>query len=266
MVKESWRRGGDSQPAPRGETSFDELGKGLASGSISRRQAVRWMGGALLGSVLAIVPGVEAFAAPKPPKGRCPAGFVNCRGTCVRIQNNPSHCGGCFIQCGPNETCCGSQCSDLCSDPLNCGACGNACIEGAECQGCGCVCPSGTTECGGQCVSTTCPEGQFFNPSTCQCEEGVEECSGSQQPCDAPFFCGSSEFGDCICFITAAGPHRCFQLSECGGPCVNDSDCPSGFACAVNCCGSVCYPLCGTPPTTTASPTQDLQGTGVRSG
>ena len=318
MDKESWRRGGDSQPAPRGESSVDELAKGLASGSISRRQAVRWMGGALLGSVLAIVPGVEAFAAPKPPKGRCPAGFVNCRGTCVRIESNPSHCGGCFTQCSPNEVCTSGQCcapericggSQCCGADESCCDCGDGspvcCPSGTYCAACGpticcpfdqtacggqCVsndcsccdfedgqrccppdtycagfglcCQSGEEVCGGQCVSTTCPEGQFFNRSTCQCEE-VGECSGSQEPCDFAFPCGSSEFGGCLCFITAAGPHQCFQESQCGGPCEDDSDCPSGFACAVNCCGSVCYPLCGTPSTTTS---QDLQGTGVRSG
>src|ERR671910_3161648 len=58
MDKESWRRGGDSRPDPRGETSFDEVAKGLANGTISRRQALRWMGGALVGGVLASIPGV----------------------------------------------------------------------------------------------------------------------------------------------------------------------------------------------------------------
>jgi Stigma-specific protein, Stig1 len=279
MDKGSWRRRGDSQPAPRGETSFDELAKGLASRSISRRKAVRWMGGALLGSVLAIVPGVEAFAAPKPPKGRCQAGFVNCRGTCVKIESNPSHCGGCFTQCSPNEVCTSGQCcvpericggSQCCGADESCCDCGDGspvcCPSGTYCAGCGptgsICCQSGEAVCGGQCFSTTCPEGKFFNTSTCQCEERI--CSGSQNACDNPFFCGPSEFGDCICFLTAAGPHQCFQLSPCGGPCVNDSDCGPGFACAENCCGRVCYPLCGTPPTTTTS--QDLQGTGVRSG
>jgi len=58
MDKESWRRGGDSRPDPRGESSFDELAKGLANGTMSRRQALRWMGGALVGGVLASIPGV----------------------------------------------------------------------------------------------------------------------------------------------------------------------------------------------------------------
>ena len=38
--------------------SFDELAKGLATGTLSRGKALRWMGGALLGAALASVPGV----------------------------------------------------------------------------------------------------------------------------------------------------------------------------------------------------------------
>ena len=32
------------------ESSFDELAKGLASGTLSRGKAIRWMGGVLLGA------------------------------------------------------------------------------------------------------------------------------------------------------------------------------------------------------------------------
>jgi hypothetical protein len=37
--------------------SFDELAKGLANGSVSRGQALRLIGGTLLGGVLASIPG-----------------------------------------------------------------------------------------------------------------------------------------------------------------------------------------------------------------
>jgi hypothetical protein len=37
---------------------FDEVAKGLASGSVSRREALRWMGAILAGTVLASVPGI----------------------------------------------------------------------------------------------------------------------------------------------------------------------------------------------------------------
>jgi hypothetical protein len=37
---------------------FDAVAKGLASGTVSRGQALRWMGGALVGAALASVPRV----------------------------------------------------------------------------------------------------------------------------------------------------------------------------------------------------------------
>jgi hypothetical protein len=67
-------------------TSFDGLAKGLATGAVSRRKALRWMSGALLGAALASVPGVgwaakggnsacahfcnEVFP-PRPQRGQC---------------------------------------------------------------------------------------------------------------------------------------------------------------------------------------------------
>jgi hypothetical protein len=263
------------------EHNLDNLARGLASGSISRRQAVRWMGGALLGSVLAIVPGVEAFAAPKPAKGRCPTGFVNCRGTCVKTQSNSSHCGGCFIQCSQNEACCGGRCSDLCSDSSNCGFCGNACTGGRVCQFCGCSCPNGTVECGGECVSDSCPEGREFDFSTCRCEcsGGTVECGGEclsttcpggqvfnpttcqcEVPCGPPAICGSAatrcrqETGQfCICTATLEGGSVCGSALECGPPCTSSAECPQLFgpgafcqAPNTGCCGQKCIKLCGT--------------------
>jgi hypothetical protein len=74
------------------ESSFDELARGLASGSVSRRKALGLMGAALVGGVLASIPGVvEAapFTCPPalPVKCRrafngeqcCPSGTVCCR-------------------------------------------------------------------------------------------------------------------------------------------------------------------------------------------
>jgi hypothetical protein len=272
MVKESWRRGGDSQPAPRGESSVDELAKGLASGTISRRQAVRWMGGALLGSVLAILPGVEAFAAPKPPKGRCPAGFVNCRGTCVKIESNPSHCGGCFTQCSPDEVCTNGQCcapERICGGSQRCGAdesccdCGDGspvcCPSGTYCAGCGptsaICCPFDQTLCGGQCVSPDCPEGQRFDFCSCQCVPNGQCIEGGH--CDTGCFheCDPG----CFCFGSVEGPVFCGSDFFCDQfpPCVSTAECEAqfgpGFYCQApdaGCCGQVCAPPCSSGSTT----------------
>jgi hypothetical protein len=51
--------------------SFDELARGLASGSISRRKALRLMGAALVGGVLASVPRVAAAQEVCPDASAC---------------------------------------------------------------------------------------------------------------------------------------------------------------------------------------------------
>jgi hypothetical protein len=55
------------------EHSLDELARGLASGSLSRRKALRLMGGVLVRSALASLPGV-AWA----DRDRCPQGQTRC--------------------------------------------------------------------------------------------------------------------------------------------------------------------------------------------
>ena len=63
--------------------SFDRLAKGLASGKVSRRGALRLFGAALFGGLLAGVPGVAVATPVSPPpvspppasppgQGRCP--------------------------------------------------------------------------------------------------------------------------------------------------------------------------------------------------
>jgi hypothetical protein len=62
-----------STRANRRERSFDELAKGLASGGVSRRQALRLMSGVILGGVLASIPG-GTLAQPGPPPEVPPPG------------------------------------------------------------------------------------------------------------------------------------------------------------------------------------------------
>ena len=153
-------------PLPEGkpvaEHSFDELAKGLADGSVSRRQALRWIGGALVGGLLASIPGAAAFAQQPstfcgsgycyPPKvcekgggrPRCVCPTVNCpQGATVNQQT-------CECQCPSGQEMCGGRCVSSCT--------GGRTLDQSTCT---CECPPGTTLCGnGSCVSSNCTGGK----------------------------------------------------------------------------------------------------------
>src|ERR671933_415722 len=113
---------------------FDELAKGLASGEVSRRKALRLMGAALLGGTLASIPGA-AWAARTPPtsKGGCPQGKTLCRGKCYDLQRDQNNCGQCGNVCAEDQVCQGGTClviqGGLCSTDSQC-ASGLVCRNG----------------------------------------------------------------------------------------------------------------------------------------
>jgi hypothetical protein len=93
-----------------GEHSFDELARGLASGSVSRRKALKLMGAALAGGALASIPGVAQAAPPQP----CPEGTFTCgkgrRAFCLAEGQGYNCCefGKVTTACGPPfPICCG---------------------------------------------------------------------------------------------------------------------------------------------------------------
>ena len=91
--------------------SFDELARGLASGTLSRRRALRLMGGVLLGGTLASIPGI-AWAKPKPGKctkdKHCPNGQRCVGGQCEEPPPDVlcSTVGGEPLLCPPGSQCC----------------------------------------------------------------------------------------------------------------------------------------------------------------
>ncbi len=127
------------------DRSFDALAKGLADGSLSRSKALKLMGGALLGGVLASVSGV-AWAAPPDGRGRpCSKGEIKCgdtcchspedrccRGVCTNVVFDRSNCGRCGNECAAGEGCCGERCVPL-NTKQNCGCCGCGCLETEQC-------------------------------------------------------------------------------------------------------------------------------------
>ena len=206
------------------ERSFDELTRGLADGSLSRRKALRLFGGALVGSVLASIPGV---ALAKPPAGACKPQGAKC--------NVPRDCcsQNCFNQsgkliCGPasgsgacfNDNDCASfPGQDLCTKAV-CNQTTNACVL-APAK----TCPSSSNPC---VARTEC------DPTTGNCREipgnAGTVCRPAQGDCDLPAVC-TGESNQCpdnpfrpptfVC-QTAQG--------ECEGPalCTGDSaQCPN---------------------------------------
>src|SRR5215216_2820811 len=136
-----------SSPSPHSSggsfiaTSFDELAKGLASGTLSRGKAIRLVGGALLGAALGSFPGV-AWADDCRRLGReCRRDSQCCSKNCVR-RGDDKVCG-----CPEGKSRCGLRCVNLKRNENHCGECFNRCAAGqecvrGECQGGGC--PSGT--------------------------------------------------------------------------------------------------------------------------
>jgi hypothetical protein len=234
--EESQNRQIPSSPDARGvKTSFDELAKGFATGAVSRRKALRWIGGALVGAVLASVPGV-AWA-----DVRCPEGQTRCGLRCVNVRTNERHCGSCFNRCRSTQTCCKGRCVNLQTNERHCGSCLNRCAEGEECVGGVCQCPSGTTLCGGNCIPN-CPSGQTLNTSTCQCVQTCPpDCPPGQACVDGQCaICPIGQYRTCCSCLYTTGPDNPL-LSTCAGPVVGPD---------VSTCEQTCFQYCvdNTPP------------------
>jgi hypothetical protein len=144
----------------------------------------------------------------------------NAQLTKVSSQSVPQHVAehGDVVCAAGNTTCCVTPeraCTDLESDPDNCGSCGN-------------VCASGT------CVDGECADAEVRGA----CDADV--------PCGAPVGCGDGS-GVCNCWVKADGSGGfCGPFDACGNhpPCDELGACPDGLACIANCCGRLCYPAC----------------------
>ena len=196
----------------------------------------------------------------------CPSG-------CVDIDTNPDNCGKCGLVCPTSYTCvaatctppaschggpvctgvdqcCSTGCTDVDTDPDNCGSCGNVCAYGAPCLGGVCqptcnggpVCTGVDTCCYTGCVDTqtnpnncggcgyACPSGYTCVASTCtppaSCNGGPV-CTGVEQCCTSG------------CTNIDTDPHRC---GKCNNACPSTDTCVTGVCTPVKSCngGPVC--------------------------
>jgi hypothetical protein len=214
-------------------SSFDELAKGLATGTISRGRALKMLGAALVGASLASIPGA-AWAACKPLLHKCMANTECCSRNCIKNpRGNGNICG-----CPTGQTLCNNQCL-TCTAPkvLNTSTCSCQCPANEACTSsggtvnastCECECPGGKVLCNGKCV-TTCEAPQFLN-ADCQCEcstdVGCTSTGGNVNPttctCDCPTgktVCG----GQCV--EVCAPPKVVLNTDTCQCECPPDEAC-----------------------------------------
>lgn len=108
-----------------------------------------------------------------------PVGKAKCTGNCLDQTVTCVNCSNGKV-CSSGRCVCPSgtsDCSGQCLPVVPCGGCinGKACINGK------CVCPTGTKECNDQCISVTeccdgCPPWKVCNGGKCVCPPGVKNC------------------------------------------------------------------------------------------
>ena len=183
--------------------SFDELAKGLATGTLSRGKAIRLVGGALLGAALGSFPGV-AWADDCRRLGReCRRDSQCCSKNCVR-RGDDKVCG-----CPEGKSRCGLRCVNLETNEDHCGECFNRCDEGQECVDS--VCAGGCVPDGGACSGDTNCCTRICNSNICgSCRPIGGTCSGDLQCCPDSFNCSSGTCAPCVAV---------------GGSCTSDFQC-----------------------------------------
>jgi hypothetical protein len=204
-------------------------------------------------------PDAETEAVQEADQG-CPAGLVDCGGSCVDIRSDVRNCGGCWNECPEGSTCtdglcaagtcpipcpvgyicCIDACVDTSSDISNCGGCGIAC-DTRRADGCfegNCSC-KGALACNDE--DMCCPvlgcRHVLTDPSNCggcgtacdigeTCVEGECRC-GDGPACPVGMSCCSG-----LCIDTSADPLNCGGCNiacDAQGPDCIDGQCMCGM-------------------------------------
>jgi hypothetical protein len=237
--------------------SFDELARGLANGSISRRKAIKFIAATTLGGFLGLSGIGTAFAKNKtcaqwcaavfgahtPAAGQCTSDAAHGMGLCSKCgtttppssvcctRNSSNNCisySGASCPCGSSATCLNGSCcptDQVCGSTCGCPP-GQVCQAGTCCTSNGGTCTSGGDCCSGNCKSGTCVA-SCIPPSATPCQSGGD--------CDGCGGCGPEVSGGAYC----GGQNT-------STPCTTSCDCPAGQFChaifPTNRCSTVCTP------------------------
>jgi hypothetical protein len=175
MPEDDGLRAGIARSGTAGDSSFDELAKGLAGGTITRVQALKLVGSAILSGVLVpLLPG-RSLA-----QEECDPDEVLCGSECCDPEDccgaaccsAAEECCGGVVCCGPTEECCFGTC---CDNGKVCDATSGQCVCSPERVPCGSECCDPVLEiCGedGLCHNVFCEECQAGGGKCCQAVEG----------------------------------------------------------------------------------------------
>jgi hypothetical protein len=215
---------------------FDALTRLLDAGLSRRRLGLALRGLGLSGGLSLALAGNST--AKKGKKKKCKGGKKRCGKKCVDAQNDSLNCGRCGAICPRFTFCSGGQCG------VACGASGFCAIDSATPDCCDGTCtnlktdPANCGTCGQECsIGEVCVEGLCWTP--CPVASDCEVGGGGPKFCAANVLCAAVA-GTPVCVAGA----ECAQVVDCTD---DVNACPVGTACAALCCGPVIDAHCVAP-------------------
>ena len=175
-AKDPLHKGPDFEGLPD-EHSFDKMARGLASGNLSRGQALKLVAATIFGGTFGVF-GLEKPAEARRRRCRRCSSTRPCpSGTCCQTRSNGKSC--CVRSCPSGEACAGGNCCDELR------ACGDVCCPSDQCcGGDGNCCPPGNTCCSAISAQPCCGANErCCLPGCCTDPNGLCCPAGSEAPC-----------------------------------------------------------------------------------